>query len=262
MDLKKNLEIAKEVSIIAGKAILEVYKNENFEIETKVDNSPITLADKKSHNIIFQSLQKTGIPILSEEGIDIPYLNRKRWEYFWLIDPLDGTREFIKRNGEFTVNIALIQNTEPILGVVYVPVLDKLYYGLKNTEAFLEENGNVTKLPFVSNKTDVVKIVASRNYLNDETKKFISSYPKNELLSMGSSLKFMLIAEGNADVYPRLAPTSEWDTAAAQAIVEIVGGRVVNIDTKKNLNYNKENLVNPFFVVYRENKYIPILNEA
>ncbi|MCB1191317.1 MAG: 3'(2'),5'-bisphosphate nucleotidase CysQ [Leptospiraceae bacterium] len=255
MDLKKNLEIAKVTSAIAGKAILEVYETGDFEIETKADDSPLTKADKKSHGIIFQSLQETNIPILSEEGLDIPYSERRKWEYFWLVDPLDGTKEFIKKNGEFTVNIALVQNGKPILGVVYIPVLEKLYYGLKDMGAFLEENGNVTKLPFNKNETDTVRIVASRNYLNDETKKFINLYPKQELLSLGSSLKFMLLAEGNADVYPRLAPTSEWDTAASQAIVEITGGKIINFATKENLTYNKENLINPFFIAYRENKY-------
>lgn len=250
MNFEELLKVAKDASLDAGYAILDVYGTKDYGVETKSDNSPLTIADKKSHDIILKYLQKTGIPVLSEEGNKIPFHERKTWEYFWMVDPLDGTKEFIKRNGEFTVNIALIKNKKPIMGVIYVPTFEKLYYGIQGFGAYLEENKNKVQLPFTKNDTDTVKIVASRNYLNKETKDFIQTYPKHELLSMGSSLKFMLIAEGNADVYPRLAPTSEWDTAAAQAIVEIVGGKVVDFETKEPLVYNKENLLNPFFLVF------------
>lgn len=245
------LDIAKKASLEAGKAILHVYNSNDFDIEKKGDDSPLTKADKKAHDVIVSFLEKTNIPILSEEGKNIPYEERKDWEYFWMVDPLDGTKEFIKRNGEFTVNIALIHKKKPVLGVIYVPVLKKLYWATKEEGAFLEFHTIVSKLN--SNKITLddkgLKVVASRSHLNEETERFLKSLESPEIVSMGSSLKFMLIAEGNADVYPRFAPTMEWDTAAAQVIVQESGANVLEKNRNSTLGYNKENLLNPHFLV-------------
>jgi len=250
-------------SISAGKAILEVYNSDNFEVEFKSDNSPLTLADRKAHNIIVKYLEKTGIPILSEEGRGIPYEERKNWDQFWLVDPLDGTKEFVKRNGEFTVNIALIENGNPIMGVIYVPVTDVLYVGSSgngayrvdkvsnfNTEAEILQVAQ--KLP-VERKDKSYKVVASRSHMSQETEEYVEKLRQEhenvEIVSKGSSLKLCLVAEGNADIYPRFGPTSEWDTAAGHAIVLASGGKVVLAeDENKELMYNKEDILNPFFI--------------
>ncbi len=253
-------------ALFAGDEILEVYNNNNFDIEYKEDNSPLTIADKKAHEIILQILTPTDIPILSEEGADVPYTNRKDWTLYWLVDPLDGTKEFIKRNGEFTVNIALIENGKPIIGVIYAPVLNKIYFGFNN-QAFVAQNipetsdidelleyidQNKISLPIISKNKNFV-IVASRSHLTDETNQFIEEiskhHPNHELISVGSSLKFCLIAEGIANIYPRFSPTMEWDTAAGQAIVEASGGTVMHISKNKSIEYNKEDLLNPWFIV-------------
>ena len=244
------LNLAQKAALEAGEKILEVYQQADFEVETKDDKSPLTLADRHAHNCISGHLQSTDIPILSEEGRDIAYAERSNWEYFWMVDPLDGTKEFIKRNGEFTVNIALIHQEEVIMGVVYSPVLQKLYYALKGKGAYLKENGVLIPLKTNQQESSPTRVVASRSHMNEETKKFTEQYAAVEILSMGSSLKFMLVAEGKADVYPRLAPTMEWDTAAAQIVVEEAGGRVMNFETQEKMRYNKENLLNPHFVVF------------
>jgi len=247
----QHLEIAKEASLEAGKAILEVYSSDDFDVEKKGDDSPLTKADRKAHNVIVSFLEKTDIPILSEEGKSIPYEERKNWEYFWMVDPLDGTKEFIKRNGEFTVNIALIHKGKPILGVIYVPVLEKLYWGIENEGAYLKVENETSKLK--SNKITLqdegLKVVASRSHLNMKTEEFLHSLITPEIVSMGSSLKFMVIAEGKADVYPRFAPTMEWDTAAAQIIVIESGADVLEKNKDSSLVYNKENLLNAHFLV-------------
>lgn len=249
MNIQTTLEIAKKACLEAGKVILDIYNTGNFDIEAKDDNSPLTQADKEGHQIILNHLNQTPYPILSEEGKNIDYEVRKNWDTYWLVDPLDGTKEFIKKNGEFTVNIALIQNHKPILGVVYAPVLDKLYFATKEGDAYLQDNTKIRSIHTEKNTPEITRIVASRSHLNEDTQKFIAQYPKHELLSMGSSLKLMLVAEGKADIYPRLAPTMEWDTAAAQIIVEVAGGKVLNFETKETVFYNKENLLNPYFVV-------------
>ncbi len=251
-DLAEALQVARQAALEAGLKILEVYHSEaDFSVEAKADNSPLTLADRKAHESIKESLAHLQIPLLSEEGKAIPYEERKDWPYFWMVDPLDGTKEFIKKNGEFTVNIALIHDGAPILGVVYSPVLKKLYYARQGQGAFLEHEGHTQELNSQDvGQKEVVKVVASRSHLNEDTQNFIKQYPQTELLSMGSSLKFMLVAEGKAHVYPRLAPTMEWDTAAAQIVVEEAGGRVIRHDTQTRMLYNKENLLNPYFVVY------------
>ena len=248
INIKELTNLAKIASIDAGKAILEVYNSDDFGVELKGDNSPLTKADQKAHHVIENHLVKTGFPILSEEGKDIPFEKRKNWDYYWLVDPLDGTKEFIKRNGEFTVNIALIENRVPILGVVFAPVLDLLYWGNKEEGAWKKENKLAPIKLSKPQINDINTIVASRSHLSLETQNFINQYPFAEVISMGSSLKFMLVAEGKAQVYPRFAPTMEWDTAAAHGIILALEGKVLMWPEKVNLTYNKKNLLNPSFI--------------
>ena len=260
------LKISVEAAIKAGKKILEVYENE-FEVETKTDNSPLTEADKKSHHAIKDILSSLDIDMLSEEGKLMSYEERKDWKKFWLIDPLDGTKEFIKRNGEFTVNIALVENGYPVAGVVHVPVTGKTYYGAENTGSFSftfseaddksveEYMSTAEKLPEASTP-EVYTVVASRSHNTPETEQFIDlkrqQFGEVNCISSGSSLKLCLVAEGKANVYPRLAPTMEWDTAAGHAVAKFAGCVVYDYTTGKELQYNKENLLNPWFVVERE----------
>lgn len=254
----KNIDLTFLVSIAhqAGDAIMEVY-NTDFAVESKADSSPLTLADQRANNIIQHSLFNyyPDIPYLSEESKDISYEQRKSWNRFWLIDPLDGTKEFIKKNGEFTVNIALIENGVPVVGVVYAPALNKTYVAANGIGAFRLEMERY--LPIGQNRINhwfksELKIVASRSHLSDETKQYIDKLSidkKIDFVSSGSSLKFCLVAEGEADIYPRLAPTMEWDTAAAHAIANNAGCKVINLETGMSLTYNKSNLLNPYFVV-------------
>jgi len=245
------LQLAIQAGETASQEILEVYNSGEFQTESKSDNSPLTLADKKAHNAIVSVLSSSNLPILSEEGRNIPYEERKHWKRFWLVDPLDGTKEFIKRNGEFTVNIALIENQKPIAGVVAIPVTGDVFYAQQGLGAFVKRNGRVLALPkrppFDRRKSGV-RVVASRSHLNKETETFIQSLYEPTLISQGSSLKFMLLAEGKADVYPRFAPTMEWDTAAAHAIVNEVGISVLQKDSTIPLHYNKADLINPYFI--------------
>lgn len=251
IDIQKINSIAKK----AGDKIMRIYQ-QDFDIEFKKDNSPLTEADLVSDRIIEDNLKKLypDIPILSEENESIPYNIRKNWEYFWLIDPLDGTKEFVKKNGEFTVNIALIYKNIPVLGIVYAPVLNLLYYAQKDRGAFKQEkNKKPRRLPIYNRvHNDILKAIVSKSHYNQETKEFIDNlknqYKKIEFVSIGSSLKFCFIAEGKADIYPRLALTMEWDTAAGQVIIEQSGGRIVNFNNKIPLNYNKESLFNPWFI--------------
>ncbi|HWB27879.1 MAG TPA: 3'(2'),5'-bisphosphate nucleotidase CysQ [Chitinophagaceae bacterium] len=259
------LNVSISAAIEAGKKILEIYKRD-FSVETKADKSPLTEADKQSHNVIKDALAGTGIPMLSEEGKQMDYEDREGWDTFWLIDPLDGTKEFIKKNGEFTVNIALIKAGIPVLGVVYVPVTGVLYYGQEgkgsycfNTADFegkqIEEMiSGAKKLP-VAATGGVYTIVASRSHNTPETEAFIDErkniHSEVNLISAGSSIKLCLVAEGKANVYPRLAPTMEWDTAAGHAVAKFAGCSVYDYNAKKELVYNKENLLNPWFVVER-----------
>lgn len=232
--------------------ILKVYHSGDFKEEAKGDQSPLTLADRNAHHRISAILEPAGLPILSEEGKDVPYAERQGWNHFWMVDPLDGTKEFIKRNGEFTVNIALIEKNTPILGVVAVPVSHEIYYASAGRGAYVRKSGVDHKLA-KRNKTDLkqegLRVVASRSHMNDETRDFIGSLRSPNLVSAGSSLKFMLLASGQADVYPRYAPTMEWDTAAAHAIVKETGFEVTQYGTDTPLTYNKENLLNPYFIV-------------
>jgi 3'(2'), 5'-bisphosphate nucleotidase len=250
-DIHSLLPIAIQAAEAANKEILKVYNSTDFQTELKDDRSPVTLADRCAHDVIAEHLTKTGIPILSEEGKNIPYDDRKSWEYFWLVDPLDGTKEFLKRNDEFTVNIALILRGQPILGVVTIPVRGDVYYAIKGEGAFHQSKGVVTSLekrePADLSKPGL-RVVASRSHMNEETTKFIQQLKDPKLISAGSSLKFIAVAKGEADLYPRYIPCMEWDTAAADVIVREVGLSVVDIVKRQPLSYNKENLLNPFFI--------------
>ena len=247
------IEEVKSIAVLAGYKILEVYNDiENFQVEQKDDDSPLTRADREANKIICEGLEKLNIkfPIISEENKLIDYDTRKDYEYVWMVDPLDGTKEFIKRNGEFTVNIALIHKNQSIAGVVYTPVTDELYYGVKNHGAYKIVDKTEKKLSTATyNQTDeALSIVCSRSHLNDATQSFIDDYNSPDKVSKGSSLKFLIIAEGGAHIYPRLAPTMEWDTAAAQIILEEAGGTMVEAESGKPVRYNKENLLNPHFI--------------
>jgi len=252
-----NIEELLPVAIFAAdeacKEILEVYNTGDFQAELKSDNSPLTIADRRAHTKIAAILGETALPVLSEEGSIIPFTVRKNWEYFWMVDPLDGTKEFVKRNGEFTVNIALIKDGKPVLGVVAVPVTGELYYGGVGVGCFLRLNGKEVKLD-KRTSADLtqpgIRVVASRSHMSGETKSFIDNLKSPTLLSSGSSIKFMLVASGKADVYPRFAPTMEWDTAASHAIVNGVGLKVFQINSGREISYNKENLLNPNFLCY------------
>lgn len=248
------IEELKKIAKEAGQAILEIYGTNDFQIESKNDESPLTIADKKANDIICEGLEKLdqNYPIISEENKLLDYDVRKNYDRCWMVDPLDGTKEFIKRNGEFTVNIALIENGEVILGIVYIPVIDEMYYAAKGKGAFSWIN-NEEKQIHCKNftmKDSGLKVVCSRSHLNDDTQDFVDSLESPELIAKGSSLKFLSIASGDADVYPRLAPTMEWDTAAAHIILQEAGGKVIDQGTKEALRYNKENLLNPFFIAY------------
>lgn len=247
---KEVVEIAKR----AGDKILEIYADESrFGVETKSDDSPLTQADKQANDVIIEGLMALSVdyPIISEETKLKPYAERKDYNRFWLVDPLDGTKEFIKRNGEFTVNIALIENGVPIMGVVYVPVSGDAYWGMKELGAYHEsDQGEIRKLTAnnYQNTDKGIRVVCSRSHINAETQAFIDALDQPEAVSKGSSLKFLLIAGGDAEVYPRMGPTMEWDTGAAQIILEEAGGEVLHAETMKPLNYNKENLLNPYFI--------------
>ncbi|PCI99019.1 MAG: 3'(2'),5'-bisphosphate nucleotidase [Flavobacteriales bacterium] len=246
-----------------GKEILDVYTSD-FAIETKDDKSPLTEADKRAHIAIMNDLEATGLPVLSEEGEKMEYSERKDWKQFWMVDPLDGTKEFIKRNGEFTVNIALIEDGKATMGVIYVPVTndlyfaDKLAYKIENfnkpTIAINNLLGRAEQLPLPQTRNNYV-VVGSRSHMSEETEGFINKLKEThnevDILSKGSSLKLCMVAEGAADSYPRFAPTMEWDTAAGQAIAIASGASVINWETKKTLKYNKENLLNSWFLVER-----------
>ncbi len=233
----------------AGKEILTVYHSDDFNVELKGDNSPLTRADINAHNLIQAALEKLtpDTPILSEESKKIPYEIRSTWNKFWMVDPLDGTKEFVNRNDEFTVNIALLEDNKPVLGVVHIPVLDISYSAAKGLGAFVGER----RIKANNNLENAVKILASKSHLSKETQILLDKISKDykvEILNKGSALKLCYVADGQADFYPRLGPTMEWDTAAAQVVVEQAGGFVTTIDAKP-LSYNKENLLNPSFIV-------------
>jgi 3'(2'), 5'-bisphosphate nucleotidase len=236
----------------AGQEILEVYGGAEILTTAKADASPLTVADLRAHRLIEDALQALTpqIPVLSEEAADTPYAERSRWPRYWLVDPLDGTKEFISRNGQFTVNIALIEGHDPVLGVVHVPVRDTSYQGIPGEGAWVAAGAQAREAIRVSARSaSPVRVVGSRSHRGDSLDAFLARLGPHELVPVGSSLKFCMVAEGAADVYPRLGPTSEWDTAAAQAVVQGAGGTVRTLEGAP-LRYNaRAELLNPFFVV-------------
>lgn len=253
-------------SLRAGEKILEIYNSEDYEVQLKEDKSPLTLADRQSDNLINEMLAPAGIPYLSEESEKAPYEERTKWERYWLVDPLDGTKEFIKRNGEFTVNIALIEGQTPVMGVIYVPVQKQLFFAVKGTGSYkmenVQEKEQFSSLNDLVNRAKKLKsnrkiknfcIAGSRSHLSPETRDFIEKlqmeYGKADIVTKGSSLKLCMVAEGTADIYPRLGPTMEWDTAAGHAIALFAGCSIMQIDSGEPLVYNKPELLNPWFVV-------------
>ena len=267
---QKYVMAAIDAALKASEEILSIYEDpaSDFEIERKADNSPLTIADRKAHEAIVAVLSKTPFPILSEEGKHLGYEIRRGWDTLWIVDPLDGTKEFIKRNGEFTVNIALVQDSVPVIGVIYVPVKRMLYFAVEGVGAYkcsglvgLEDDTVTLKqmiedserLP-LDDPRDHFIVVASRSHLSPETGEYIADLRKKkrggiELISRGSSMKICLVAEGEADVYPRFAPTMEWDTAAGHAIARAAGMEVYQAGKDEPLRYNKEDLLNPWFIV-------------
>ncbi|NNF22667.1 MAG: 3'(2'),5'-bisphosphate nucleotidase CysQ [Saprospiraceae bacterium] len=251
--LEESIERVVTIAIEAGNRIMDIYNNEeDFQVDAKADNSPLTIADREANEIICNGLNQLDPvwPIVSEENKSIPFEERKDFEYLWMVDPLDGTKEFIKRNGEFTVNIALIKNNRVIAGVVYAPALEECYYAIEGQGATKITNGQRTRLKAnsYSNSEAGLGIVCSRSHLNEATASFIDAYNEPIKVSKGSSLKFLILASGGAHIYPRLAPTMEWDTAAAQIILEESGGKVLIAGTEDPVVYNKENLLNPHFI--------------
>lgn len=252
IDVKKIIEITR----LAGEKIMQIYNTDDFAVTDKSDNSPLTKADKASNEIINLQLKEAfpAIPIISEENKTIDYQTRKDWNWFWLVDPLDGTKEFIKKNGEFTVNIALIHNGKPVMGVVGVPAQNIIYYAVQGAGAFkIDAHNNETAMRIQEPRKDAIALIGSRSHPSPEfdayLKEMESKYTTVDFVPAGSSLKFCLVAEGKADVYPRLGPTMEWDTAAGHAIVLEAGARVKIFNEMDDLTYNKENLLNPFFIV-------------
>ncbi len=263
INLELLLKIAIEASLEAGDSIMAIYESDDFDVTTKGDDSPLTRADLSSHNIIKQHLEKTEIPILSEEGKAIAYEERKDWDLLWIVDPIDGTKEFIKKNGEFTVNIALVQDQKPILGVVYAPAINTIYFSSKDIGAFKNDEveapqaveeikASAIKLP-VKRDDDKYVVVASKSHMSPETQEYIDELEKThgkvETISKGSSLKMCMVADGTADCYPRFAPTMEWDTAAGNAICIGAGKTVLDWETKQDMVYNRKELLNNWFLV-------------
>lgn len=248
-----DIEAIKKIARKAGERILDIYENEDFTktVDFKADDSPLTIADKAAHEIIMSELAALGneFPILSEEGKHDDYNTRKSWTTYWCVDPLDGTKEFINKNGEFTVNIALIDDKQPVMGVVYAPVIDVMYAGQKGEGAWKEVKGQAQKIE-VNRKESARIAVRSKSHAAPEEEAVLEKYDVVDTISVGSSLKFCMVAEGKADVYYRHGPTMEWDTAAGQAVVEASGGQVLDGDVP--FRYNKENLLNGSFLVLGE----------
>lgn len=255
MTLQDLLAPVSAIARQAGTAILDVYNRDDHAVQHKADDSPLTAADLAAHHIITESLQALTpeLPVLSEESAEVPWAVRRTWGRYWLVDPLDGTKEFINRNGEFTVNIALIDQGAPVLGIVFVPVLDLLYIGAQGLGAWKEEKGR--RVPIcsvaVASGQKSLRVVASRRHGGAELDAWLDRarqhFPELELVNMGSSLKICLVAEGKADIYPRLAPTSEWDTAAAQGVLEAAGGTLTDTDFRPYRYNRKDDILNPYF---------------
>jgi 3'(2'), 5'-bisphosphate nucleotidase len=250
-NLDKLLNVTGTIAEEAGKLIMEIYNTE-FKVNIKEDKSPLTEADMAAHHHIESSLAKlSAYPTLSEESKAIPFSERQQWETYWLVDPLDGTKEFIKRNGDFTVNIALIHQNKPVLGVVYVPVSQTLYYAAEGVGAFKQISGEPAQTIKVRDKTpEKLMVAGSSSHATPELENYLNNLPEHELKSIGSSLKLCLVAEGVADIYPRIGLTSEWDTGAAQCIVEQAGGQVTDLGGRQLLYNTKDSYLNPFFLVF------------
>ena len=265
LNLEYLCRVVNDIAVEAAQKIIEVY-NSDFAIEHKEDKSPFTTADMAAHNIIVKGLTALtpDIPVLSEESASIPYAQRKAWQRYWLVDPLDGTREFIKRNGEFTVNIALIESQCSILGVIVVPVTDIRYFAWRNGGAWKQQNSHVAEKIQVTkiDPSKPLRVAGSRSHGSEKMQHFMSKIGPAEMVPMGSSLKFCLVAEGEVDLYPRLGLTSEWDTAAAQCIVEEAGGFVTDTNMQAMRYNTKDSLLNPEFFVFGDNsrnwkQYLP-----
>lgn len=255
MDLGILAEQIVKISKDAGDAIMDVYNNyEDIGVQQKKDDSPLTLADQKANDVIMAGLKLLEVqyPIISEENKAIPYEERKDYDRLWIVDPLDGTKEFIKRNGEFTVNIALIEKGRVILGVIYAPAMDLTYWAAEGHGSFKEIDGKFEKIMASQfSPTDkAIKVVCSRSHLNETTQNVVDAFDQAELVPTGSSLKIALLAEGTADFYPRLGPTMEWDIAAAQIILEAAGGSLIRVDDKSTMQYNREDMLNPSFLAF------------
>ena len=252
LNLKYLLDETIKLSSQAAEEIVKIY-NTDFNVETKDDRSPLTAADLASHQCLVAGLEKLTpeIPILSEESSQLPYSERQQWKTYWLLDPLDGTKEFIKRNGEFTVNVALIQNNRPILGIVYVPVSGVCYFGAEGFGAWKQTvNQQPQAISVRKTATKPFTVVGSRSHKTEELARYLNRLGAHELVSMGSSLKLCLIAEGKADLYPRIGLTSEWDTAASQCVVEQAGGRVTDLQGQALAYNTKDEYLNPYFLVF------------
>ena len=248
------IKIASEAALMAGEEIMKIYNDSEFiDFKKKKDNSPLTKADRASHNIISKILKNTKIEIISEEKKIAEFNKRKKWKYYWLVDPLDGTKEFIKKNGEFTVNIALIKNNIPYIGIVYCPTFKTLYWNDPKTGSYKKHINNVIKLKKreeINFKDPNLRVVTSRSHMNKETEGFLTKLNKPQIVPVGSSLKILFLAENNADIYPRYGPTMEWDTAAAHAIANGSNVKLFKSNDKSEISYNKKNLLNPFFLAY------------
>ena len=254
VETKDLLEVATLAAEDACHEILRIYQWYDLETEYKDNNTPLTIADKRAHEVIARRLRRhTPYPILSEEGEEPPYARRKQWEYFWLVDPLDGTKEFIKKNDEFTVNIALVHQNVPVLGIVAAPALGEFYFGMTGEGASFKKAGKERKLAkrkSANLEKPNLRVVASRSHLNGQTETFIQELDNPTMVSVGSSLKFMILAKGEADVYPRFTPSMEWDTAAAHVIINELGLKIKNVFNDESLTYNKPNLLNPYFICF------------
>ncbi len=251
-------DLALKAAFAAGEKIMEIY-SEKISVDFKTDGSPLTEADKASHETIVEFLKDTGIPVLSEEGKDIEFDERSKWEYYWLVDPLDGTKEFIKKNGEFTVNIALMKNGVPLSGVIFQPTAGKAFAGIAGDGLYMF---TMSDKPIISNERRIkseigkelhkTRVIASRSHMSENTESFINDLRNKqenvELVNAGSSLKFCLLAEGKADVYPRFAPTMEWDTAAGHALLKAVGKNIYLFPSGEEMTYNKPKLINDWFI--------------
>jgi 3'(2'), 5'-bisphosphate nucleotidase len=257
VETRRLLDAICEIAAAAGRAILEVYGRADFGVTRKSDDSPLTEADRVAHAIITRELAELdpALPILSEESAPTDPAVRRKWTRYWLVDPLDGTKEFLKRNGEFTVNIALIDEHRAVLGAVHAPVLDRMYSGAVSLGAW-RSNGSGAAQPIAvrSNAASPLRVVGSRSHPSPELAAYLAGLPQYDITDMGSSLKICLVAEGAADIYPRLGPTSEWDTAAAQAILESAGGRMIDLSGRP-LQYNsKDALLNPHFLAFGDQR--------